>query len=177
MWLFAFLHSSLAHRTLEVEIPSFFLNDFYFFHYWFAVFCQIPTVQQSDPVSHTRGHTHTPSFSHIIHHAPSQVTRYVSQCYTAGDPILFIHCPASVCLPVPGTWYLMRISQQTKIIQICLPELPHNMGYLHLSLSTHDMRLLLGTNLVHQGLLEKYSGKTGRFIVWDDFAWSPHLLH
>ena len=41
------------------------------------------------PQWHT--HTHTRSFSHIIlHHAPSQVTRYGSQCYTAGSHCLFI---------------------------------------------------------------------------------------
>ena len=29
-------------------------NDFYFFHYsWFTVFCQLCTVQQGDPVTHT----------------------------------------------------------------------------------------------------------------------------
>ena len=42
----------------------------------FTVFCQFSTVQQSDPVTHTRTctHTHTPySFSYIIlRHVPSK---------------------------------------------------------------------------------------------------------
>ena len=65
-----------------------FYNDFYFFHYsWFTVFCQLSTVQQSDPVTHIYIH----SFSHIItHHVLSQVTRYSSLCYTAG-----LHCLSS----------------------------------------------------------------------------------
>ena len=41
-------------------------------------------VQQGDPGTHTYIH----SFSHIIlHHVPSQVTRYSFQCYTVGS-----HC-------------------------------------------------------------------------------------
>ena len=52
---------------------------FIFFHCsCFTVFCQFSTVQQSDPVTHT----YIYSFSHIfLHHAPSQLTRYSSQCY------------------------------------------------------------------------------------------------
>ena len=64
-----------------------FNNDFYFFHYsCFTVFCQFSPIQQGDPVSHTYIHSF---FSH--YHAPSQVTRYSSKCYTAGS-----HC-LSIC--------------------------------------------------------------------------------
>ena len=53
-----------------------------------TVFCQFSTIQQSDPVTHIYVCVHIHSFSHIIlHHASSQVTRYSSQCYTAGS-----HC-------------------------------------------------------------------------------------
>ena len=76
---------------LQVLCCLFFLNDdFYFFHYsGFTVFCELSTVQQSDP-AHTHTHTHIFFFSHfhtILHHVPSQVTRYSSLCYTAGS-----HC-------------------------------------------------------------------------------------
>ena len=55
---------------------------FIFFHYsWLTVFCPFSTVQQGDPVTHTCIHSF---FSH--YHAPSQVTRQSSQCYTAGSP-------------------------------------------------------------------------------------------
>ena len=58
-----------------------FYNDFFFHYRWFTVFYQFSTVQESDPVIPIYIH----SFSHIIlHQAPSQVTRYSSQCYTTG---------------------------------------------------------------------------------------------
>ena len=65
----------------------------------------ISTVQQSDPVTHTT-HTNTHTyiytyFSYIIlHHFPSQVTRYSSLCYTAGCH--FLSTPnAVVCIYYP----------------------------------------------------------------------------
>ena len=61
----------------------FFKNDFYFFHYsWFTVFYQFSAIQQGDPVTHTYIYSFSPI---ILHHAPSQTTRYSSQCYTAGQ--------------------------------------------------------------------------------------------
>ena len=78
------------------------------------MFCQFSTVQQSDLVTNT--HTHIHSFSQIIlHHALSQVTRYSSQCYTAGSLCLSIHSKCnslhlltpdsqSISLPPPPPW-------------------------------------------------------------------------
>ena len=72
-----------------------FFSDFNFFHYsWFTMFCQFSAVQHHGPVTHIYIHIyiHTHSFSHIIlhhalslilHHAPSQVTIYSSQCCIA----------------------------------------------------------------------------------------------
>ena len=74
------------HTTNLEEDNSNFLNDFYFFYYsWFTVLCQF--LQQSDPVICIL------SLTIILHHVPSQVTRYISLCYTAG----------SNCLPTPNT--------------------------------------------------------------------------
>ena len=50
----------LSQFQLENSLFFFFsiYNDFYFFHCtWFTVFCQIPTVQQGDPVTHTCIHS------------------------------------------------------------------------------------------------------------------------
>ena len=88
----ALLHCGEVHCT---TVPHYFFNGFYFIHYsWFTGFYQFSTVHQSDPVTHTYIH----SFSHIVlHHAPSQVTRYSSQCYTAEFHCLFIP-NAIVCI-------------------------------------------------------------------------------
>ena len=63
-----------------------FYNDFYLFHYsWFTMVCPFSTVQQGDPVTHTCIDS---LFSH--YQAPSQVTRYSFQGYTAGSHYLSI---------------------------------------------------------------------------------------
>ena len=79
----------LHFRYIHTHI-SFFnvLLIFIFSHYtWVTVFCQVPTVQQSEPISHTRSHIYiyiyiyiySFSFSHIFfQHVPSQVTSIVS---------------------------------------------------------------------------------------------------
>ena len=52
------------------------------------MFCQFSTLQQSNPGTHIYDH----SFYHIIlHHVPSQVTRYSSQCYLYSRISLLIH--------------------------------------------------------------------------------------
>ena len=64
----------------------FFKYWFLFFHYsCFTVFCQFSVAQQADPVTHT---CILSFFSY--YHAPSQVTRRSSQCYTAGSHCLSI---------------------------------------------------------------------------------------
>ena len=62
-----------GHRAKEKITPKLeyisptFLKAFFPHYSWFTVFCQVSTVQQSNPVTHTYRH----SFSHIIlHHAP-----------------------------------------------------------------------------------------------------------
>ena len=86
--LFTIHHTGLKHSCPYIFIFLIFKKWFYFFHYsCFTGFCQFSPVQQSDPVTHTHMH----SFSYIIlHHAPSQVTRYSSQHYTAGSHSLSI---------------------------------------------------------------------------------------
>ena len=75
-----------------------------------------------------------------------------------------------MCLPVPGTEYLISINQQiTEIIWIWIPELRHTMSQPRLSLSAHEMAFsLLETSLIPEVLLERYNGKTGRQAVWND---------
>ena len=68
---------------LQYKNYFFYIMIFIFFHHsWSTVFCQFSTIQHGDPVTHTCIHSF---FSH--YHAPSQVTRHSSQCYTAGS-----HC-------------------------------------------------------------------------------------
>ena len=57
------------------------------------MFCPFSTVQQGDPVTHTCLHSF---FSH--YHAPSQVTRFSSQGYTAGSHCFSIPKPIGCCI-------------------------------------------------------------------------------
>ena len=62
----------------------FFYFDF-FHHSWFTMFCQFFTIYQVDSA------THTCVYSFLsYYHAPSQVTRHISQCYTAVSHCLSI---------------------------------------------------------------------------------------
>ena len=81
---------SSSSKKITAFFPSFFYDDFYFsIIAGLTVFCQFPTVHQGDPVTHTCIHSF---FSY--YHAPSQVTSYSSQCYTARP-----HClKAIVCI-------------------------------------------------------------------------------
>ena len=78
------MHSMVASASGTLGLLyalSFFvyLLIFIFFHYtWFTVFSEFSTVPHGDPVTHTCIHYF---FSHW--HAPSQVTRHISQCYIA----------------------------------------------------------------------------------------------
>ena len=101
--------SIFLHPQISLLKPI--LSDFYFFHYsWFTLFCQFPTVQRSDTVTHTRTYIYIHSFSHMfLYHLPSQVTRYSSLCYTAGShclstpnaPSLHLLTPSSQAIPLP----------------------------------------------------------------------------
>ena len=85
-------YSSLCY-TVGPHCLSIFLKDVHFFRQsWFTVFCQFSTVRKSNPVTHA--YVHTFFFSH--HPAPSPVTRYSSQCCTAGSHCLSIP-KATVC--------------------------------------------------------------------------------
>ena len=77
---FLFIYLFIGFQNSFILDEAFLFNEFYFFHYSFTVVCQFSTVQQSDPVTHIHVH----AFSHIIlHHVPSQVTRYSSLFHTA----------------------------------------------------------------------------------------------
>ena len=91
-----------------VSLSSFlfyFYDDFYFFHYSrFTVFCRFFTAQQGVPVTHPCLH----SFS-SLYHAPSQMTRHSSLCYTAGSHCLSIRPYLLICLPIKlwAPWQVM----------------------------------------------------------------------
>ena len=98
-----------------------YFNDFYFFHYsWFTALCQFATVQQSDPVTHTYTHPFSPI---ILPHAPSQVTRQSSQCYTAGSPCSSIP-KAIVCIyepriPCPSSSLPLPLGNHKSVLRVC----------------------------------------------------------
>ena len=84
--IISWLHPQYKCRIQSFAILFIFYLIFYFFHYSrFTVFCQCLLYSK---VTHSHTHIYIHSFSHIIlHQAPSLVTRYSSQCYTAGS-----HC-------------------------------------------------------------------------------------
>ena len=53
------------------------------------MFCQLLYSNVTQSLTHRHIHTHTLSFSHIILHVPSQVTRYSSLCYIQQDLIAY----------------------------------------------------------------------------------------
>ena len=85
---------------------NFFIMSFIFFLYcWFTEFHQFSTIQQGDPVTHICMHSF---FSH--YHAPSQVTRHSSQCYTAGYHCLSIPKAIGLHLLIQNSHSLYSLS-------------------------------------------------------------------
>ena len=105
-------------------MADFFNNDFYFFHYsWSTVFCQFSTAQQGHPI------TRTCIYSFFLHyHAPSQVTRPSSQCYTT----------ESHCLSIPKV-IVCRHDQWLTPFPDSLPSLEDGGGGWKFQASNHGL--------------------------------------
>ena len=98
----------------------FFKFVWFFFHYsWFTVLCQFLLYSKV-----TQSHTYLYSFSQIIlHHAPSQVTRYsFPVLYSRISLLILSKCnglhlltPNSQCIPTPPPWQPQVFSPSPRV--------------------------------------------------------------